>query len=62
MGRHPRGPGEEGHATSGASTQRQNRDEDTGHREKIDSIREGKQDVISENTPEPRPGYGREDD
>lgn len=50
-------PSEEG-ATTGGSKQRQHVGEKEGHREKIETIREGKQDVIRENTPEPRPGYG----
>lgn len=45
---------EEG-GTLGASKQRQNVDSDS-HAEKLDKIREGKQKVIRENTPEPRPG------
>jgi hypothetical protein len=53
-------PSEEG-ATTGASKQRQHVGQREGHREKLDTIREGKQDVIRENTPEPRPGYGRGD-
>lgn len=54
-------PSEEG-ATSGASKQRQRTDQRDGHRDKIETIREGKQEVIRENTPEPRPGYAGEDD
>lgn len=53
-------PSESG-ATTGASQQRQHVGEDEGHREKIETIREGKQDVIRENTPEPRPGYGSDE-
>lgn len=53
-------PSEE-HVTTGGSKQRQNVD-DGGHREKIEKIREGKHDVIGENTPEPRPGYGKGDE
>ena len=42
-------------ATSGASKQRKHLD-DGGHVERIETIREGQQEVIGENTPEPRPG------
>jgi hypothetical protein len=49
---------EEG-ATLGASKQRQNVS-DTDHRDRIETIRQGKQKVIRENTPEPRPGYGED--
>ena len=52
----------EKHATTGGSKQRQHEGEDTGYREKIEKIREGKHKVIRENTPEPRPGYGNEED
>jgi hypothetical protein len=31
-----------------------------GHREKIETIRKGKQDVIQQNTPEPKPGYAED--
>ncbi|HSH46369.1 MAG TPA: hypothetical protein VK966_11050, partial [Longimicrobiales bacterium] len=54
-------PGEE-NVTTGASKQRERMKHDAGHREKIESIRQGKQEVISQNTPEPRPGYGEEDE
>lgn len=54
-------PSEEG-VTTGASKQRRQLGTDEEHVEKLDSIRRGKQDVIGENTPEPRPGYGREQD
>lgn len=54
-------PSEEG-ATTGGSKQRQHTGQREGHREKIEKIREGKQDVIQQNTPEPRPGYGADDD
>lgn len=47
-------PSEES-ATSGASKQRKHLDGGT-HGERIDTIREGKQEVIGENTPEARPG------
>jgi hypothetical protein len=50
-------PSEEG-STKGASQQREHVGEDVGHREKIETIRKGKQDVIQQNTPEPKPGYG----
>lgn len=52
----------EAHATTGGSKQRQHSGKDLGHRENIEKIREGKQEVIGENTPEPRPGYGRDED
>ena len=54
-------PSAEG-VTSGASKQRHHKGRDEDHREKVESIRRGKQDVIRENTPEPRPGYGRDED
>jgi hypothetical protein len=47
---------EEG-VTFGGSQQRTKQDPDD-HREKIEDIRRGKQKVIRENTPEPKPGYG----
>jgi hypothetical protein len=43
-------------ASSGASKQRAKADGDATHQQKIDQKREGKQDVIRENTPEARPG------
>jgi hypothetical protein len=43
-------------ASTGASQQRAKADTDMTHQEKIDLQREGKQDVIRENTPEARPG------
>lgn len=43
--------------TLGASQQRTKQDP-AGHRDKVEGIRRGKQKVIRENTPEPRPGYG----
>jgi len=43
-------------ATLGASKQRAVADSDATHQERIDQIREGKQDVIVENTPEAKPG------
>lgn len=52
-------PSEE-HATSGASKQRQHLGNKEGHKAKVETIRQGKQKVIRENTPEPRPG-SRED-
>lgn len=52
-------PSEE-HVTTGGSKQREHVGE-AGHREKIEKIREGKHDVIRENTPEPRPGYGEDE-
>jgi hypothetical protein len=51
-------PSEEG-ATQGASKQRENVG-DVDHREKIETIRKGKQDVIQQNTPEPKPGYAED--
>ncbi|MGH7475044.1 MAG: hypothetical protein ACRELD_02030 [Longimicrobiales bacterium] len=47
-------------ATRGASKQRKHLGNKAGHREKLETIREGKQRVIRENRPEPRPG-ARED-
>lgn len=43
-------------ATLGASKQRAEADAGMSHQEKLDLKREGKHDVISENTPEARPG------
>lgn len=43
-------------ATLGASQQRTEADDNMTHQEKIDLKREGKPDVITENTPEARPG------
>jgi hypothetical protein len=45
----------------GASKQRTNV-QDAEHREKIETIRQGKHKVIRENTPEPKPGYGATSD
>ena len=42
-------------ATTGSSKQRHHLRDDEEHVEKIETIRAGKQKVISENTPEPRP-------
>ncbi len=42
--------------TQGASKQRTDADEGMTHQQKLDLQREGKRDVISENTPEARPG------
>ena len=53
-------PSAEG-ATTGASKQRRNAKGEE-YPETLDSIRRGKQDVIGENTPEAKPGYGREDE
>jgi hypothetical protein len=50
------------HVTTGGSKQREHIGNEGEHREKVENIREGKHDVIRENTPEPRPGYGHEDD
>jgi hypothetical protein len=54
-------PSEEA-ATTGSSKQREHVQEDIDHRERIETIRKGKQDVIQQNTPEPKPGYGPETD
>jgi hypothetical protein len=43
-------------ATLGASKQRTEADESMTHQERLDLMREGKHDVIRENTPEARPG------
>lgn len=43
-------------ATQGASKQRTHARQSMSHQEKIDLKREGKHDVIRENTPEARPG------
>lgn len=43
-------------ATTGASQQPTEADNSMSHQEKLDLKREGKQDTISENTPEARPG------
>jgi hypothetical protein len=42
--------------SQGSSKQRAEADAGATHQEKIDQIREGKQEVIRENTPEARPG------
>jgi hypothetical protein len=47
-------------ATTGSSKQREHLAEDVGHREKIETLRKGKQDVIQQNTPEPKPGYAED--
>ncbi|HEX5520313.1 MAG TPA: hypothetical protein VFX29_01405 [Longimicrobiaceae bacterium] len=43
-------------ATLGASKQRAHADTDMTHQQRLDLKREGKQDVIEQNTPEARPG------
>jgi hypothetical protein len=43
-------------ATLGASQQRAKADQDSSHQEKLDLQRQGKHDVIRENTPEAKPG------
>ncbi|CAN5733874.1 hypothetical protein BH23GEM8_BH23GEM8_08750 [soil metagenome] len=43
-------------ATQGASKQRTKADADATHQEKLDLKRQGKHDVIRENTPEAKPG------
>ncbi len=48
-------------ATTGASKQRTEADDSMTHQQKIDLKREGKQDVIRENTPEASPGSRDED-
>jgi hypothetical protein len=52
---HGKKPSEVG-ATTGASKQQAKADTEATHQERIDQKREGKQDVISQNTPEARPG------
>ena len=52
-------PSEEG-TTTGASKQHRNAKGEE-YPETLESIRRGKQDVIGENTPEPKPGYAREE-
>ena len=42
--------------TTGASQQHTDSDPDMTHQQKLDLKREGKPDVITENTPEARPG------
>jgi hypothetical protein len=53
-GREPSAEGK----TQGASKQREHLRNKEDHREKIETIREGKQPVIAENVPKIRPGYG----
>jgi hypothetical protein len=48
--------GSEVGASTGASKQRTEADENATHQERIDLKREGKQRVIGQNTPEARPG------
>ena len=43
-------------ATTGASQQRTEASADASHQETLDLKREGKQDVIAQNSPEARPG------
>jgi hypothetical protein len=43
-------------ATSGASKQRQQAQPGATHQQRLDLQREGKQDQLTENTPEARPG------
>ena len=52
-------PSERGE-TTGASKQHRNAKGEE-YPETLESIRRGKQDVIGENTPEPKPGYARAD-
>jgi hypothetical protein len=49
-------------ATSGSSKQREHVSGDMDHREKIETLRKGKQDIIQQNTSEPKPGYARPDE
>ena len=49
-------PSEEG-STTGASKQHRNAKNEE-YSDTLDSKRRGKQDVISQNTPTPKPGYG----
>jgi hypothetical protein len=53
-GREPSAEGK----TQGASKQREHLRNKEDHREKIETIREGKQPIIAENVPDTRPGYG----
>lgn len=57
---HERGrkPSEEG-VTTGASKQRNHLRRDEDYQDKIESIRQGKQEAIRENTPKLRPGSRR---
>jgi hypothetical protein len=48
-------------ASTGASKQRAEAHSDASHQKKIDQKREGKHNVIAQNTPEARPG-SRDDD
>lgn len=50
------------HVTTGGSKQQEHIGNEGEHKEKVENIREGKHDVIRENTPEPRPGYGKNED
>lgn len=43
-------------ATTGASQQRSEAGDEMSHQQKLDLKREGKHDVIQQNTPEARPG------
>ena len=52
----------EANATTGSSKQREQVERKEGHADRVENIRKGKHDVIEQNTPEPRPGYGRETD
>jgi hypothetical protein len=52
---HDRKAGDVG-ASTGSSKQRTKADENASHQERIDLKREGKHRVISQNTPEARPG------
>ena len=48
-------PSEAG-ATLGSSKQRNEADDDMTHQQRVDLIREGKHNVLANNTPEARPG------
>lgn len=52
----------ESHATTGSTQQREHLgNEEDDHAKRVENIRAGKPDVISENTPEPKPGYGKDE-
>lgn len=48
-------------ATLGSSKQRNDADPDMSHQQRIDLAREGKHNVLANNTPEARPGSRDED-
>ncbi len=45
----------EAEVTTGSSKQRHHLERDDGHEEKVETVRKGKQPMLSENTPEVRP-------